>query len=174
MDLHLQNTNGLDLLSRIRQKWPIDRPVPKIIVTTGDESVQTLGDLASWKIDQLLFKPVSGEQLRLAAGLEDTCAIGESRTGSSHSELPGLFRDELLQRLPELESCLSVFKRKKAAAILHQLIASAAMCGEYRLESALRTLDEVCRHGQRPGEIALCYHTFLETAREFISRAAPR
>lgn len=174
MDLHLQNTNGLDLLGRIREGWPVDRPGPKIIVTTGDESVQARGDLASLKIDHILLKPVSGQQLRAAASLASTSEVNESQAGTSRAELRALFRDELRERLPELDSCLSVPTRKKAVAILHQLIASAAMCGESRLESALRTLDAVCRQQEIPGDVALYYHALLETAREFISREAPR
>lgn len=174
MDLHLHGTNGLALVSRIREKWPVDRPAPKIIVITGDETVQAGGDLASLEIDQLLLKPVSGNQLRHAAGLAKTNAIGEPRASTPRAELSALCREELQQRLPELEVSLTVRKRKKAAQILHQLIASAAMCGESRLESALRSLDSMCRQEQSPGDLARCYHAFLETAGEFISRETPQ
>jgi CheY-like chemotaxis protein len=174
MDLHLQNSNGLELLNRIREKWPAHRPGPKIIVTTGDDSVQARSDLAALNIEHWLLKPVSGQQLRTAAGLAHSSEIGESRTGKRHEELPVLFRAELRQRLPELDSCLSEPGRRKAVTILHQLIASAAMCGESRLESSLRILDKVCRHEEIHGDVAMCYHAFLETAREFMSRAAPR
>ena len=52
MDLYLRNTNGLDLLGRIRKQWPADRPVPKMIVATGDDTVQDTDDLKSLKIDR--------------------------------------------------------------------------------------------------------------------------
>jgi hypothetical protein len=85
-----------------------------------------------------------------------------------------MFRSELEQRLPELDSSLCALNSQAAAAILHQLIASAAMCLESRLESGLRSLDSACRRGAQPGEIARRYHAMLEFAREFIARAAPR
>jgi len=174
MDLHLHRANGLDLLGRIREQWPADRPEPKIIVLTADKSVQAGRDFAAFRVDHLLLKPVSGQQLRKAAGLGLTLEINESQSADSGASLPALFRDELEQRLPELDFCLSVPERKKACAILHQLIASAAMCGETRLESALRTLDKMCRQDEMSGEVAVCYHAFLETAQEFIAREAPR
>jgi hypothetical protein len=85
-----------------------------------------------------------------------------------------MFREELAQRLPELDLSVSGLDGLAAAAILHQLIASAAMCRESRLESGLRSLDQACRRETSPADMARRYHLMLECAREFISRTDPR
>jgi CheY-like chemotaxis protein len=174
MDLNLPGTNGLDVCSQILAAWPVNSPVPKIIVLTGDESGVARDDLAVLKIDHLLVKPVSGRQLRDVAGLVDVGEINEPRNVTANVELPALFRDELRHRLPELDSSLSMLDRKKVAGILHQLIASAAMSGESRLESTLRALDAACRQDGTPVDIARGYQAFLKSAHEFISREDPR
>lgn len=173
MDLHLPDTSGLEVISQILAEWPDDRPEPEIIVMTGDGSSLARENLALLRIDHLLVKPVSGEQLREVTGLGDISGISEPQTGEARFELQALFRDELNHRMLELDSGLSELNRKTVAGILHQLIASAAMSGESRVELSLRSLDAVYRRGGAPGDVARCYHDFLESAREFILRRTP-
>jgi len=174
LDLNLPDQSGLEVLGQIFKGWPVERPAPNVVVLTGEGSGLPEGELAFFPISRFLVKPVSGQRLREAAGLVRANVINENGLVDINAELPKLFRNELQRRLPELDSSLSVLDRDHAIAILHQLIASAAMSGERDLESALRTLDGLCRNEANADEIARDYHAFLESAREFIARERPR
>jgi CheY-like chemotaxis protein len=174
MDRHLPGSDGLELLDRIQAEWPSDRSLPKFVVMTGDGSALAAAAIEATQVAHVLVKPVSGRKIRAAAGLAVSREIKESTAAGTGVELRAMFRSELEQRLPELDSSLCVLNSEAAAGILHQLIASAAMCLESRLESSLRSLDAACRQGAQPGEIARRYHVMLEFAREFIARTAPR
>lgn len=171
-DRHLPDMDGFELLDRIRAEWPADRALPKIVVMTGDGSGPEGAASEALNVEYVLVKPVSGQAIRAAAGLAASSEIRESPAVGTGADLQTMFRDELAQRLPELDSSLSDLDGRAAAAILHQLIASAAMCRESRLESGLRSLDAACRRQASPGDIARRYHLVLEFAREFIARTA--
>ena len=132
MDLHLPDISGLEVIRRIRLAWPPERSQPRIIVLTGDDSGLKQSDLAGLNIERLLVKPVSGHELREAARLQPNNHINEAGAYGHKLELEILFREELEQRLPELDRLISNFDRGPAAGILHQLIASSAMCNERR------------------------------------------
>ena len=171
-DRHLPDMDGLELLNRIRAEWPTGRALPKFVVVTGDGSGLEAAAMKAVNVDHVLVKPASGQALRAAAGLAGSAEITQSPDDGTGADLQAMFRDELAQRLPELDSSLSDLDGRTAAAILHQLIASAAMCRESRLESGLRALDAACRLQGSPGVIARRYHLMLEFAREFIARTA--
>jgi CheY-like chemotaxis protein len=170
MDLHLPDISGLEVIRRIRDAWPPERPQPRIIVLTGDDSGLKQGDLAGLNIDHLLVKPVSGHELREAARLQPNNHINEAGAYGHKLELESLFREELERRLPELDQFISNFDRGRAAAILHQLIASSAMCNERRLETALRALKASCRREDSTADLARSYYAVLELVREFLYR----
>jgi len=174
LDLNLPDQSGVEVLTQIFKSWPAHRPAPNVVVLTGEGSALTEGELAFLPISRFLVKPVSGRRLREAVGLVCANAINENRPGKINTELPTLFRNELERRLPELDSSLSALDRDHAIAILHQLIASAAMSGERDLESALRSLDGLCRNEANADEMARFYHAFLESARKFIARERPQ
>ncbi len=173
-DRHLPDMDGFELLDRIRAEWPADAALPKIVVMTGDGSGLEGAASEALNIEHVLIKPVSGQAIRAAAGLAASSEIREPPAIGTGADLKTMFRDELVQRLPELDSSLSGLDGRATAAILHQLIASAAMCHESRLESGLRSLDTACRRQNSPGDIARRYHLMLEFAREFIARTALR
>jgi len=173
MDIHLPDNDGLEVIRQIRLSWPADSPPPRVIILTGDESCLKQSDLAGLNIEQLLFKPVSRQQLRDAARLHRSNSVKESRLRGNSLELRNLFRAELEQRLPELDQCVSNLNRNKAARILHQLIASSAICNESKLESRLRKLDATCRHDDSTADLAQAYYAFLESAQEFMCRHPP-
>jgi len=173
-DRHLPDMDGLELLSRIRAEWSTGRALPKFVLVTGDGSGLEAAAIEALGVDHVLVKPASGRAIRDAAGLAGSAEITQSPDDGAGVDLQAMFRDELAQRLPELDSSLSDLDGRAAAAILHQLIASAAMCHESRLESGLRSLDAACRLQASPGDIAGRYHLMLELAREFIARTALR
>ena len=100
MDLHLPDINGLEVIRRIRLAWPPDKPPPRVIILTGDDSGLKQCELAALNIDALLVKPVSGQQLREAARLERKNRVTESGPGGDKLELRNLFREELERRNP--------------------------------------------------------------------------
>ena len=172
MDIHLPDINGLDVIRQLRLAWPPDRALPRIIILTGDDSGLKPSDLAVLNIDGLLVKPVSGRQLRKAARLHRTICVPEPDPPAHNPDLRKLFREELEQRLPELDQCISNFDCTRATRILHQLIASSAMCKERKLESTLRELDASCRRGDSTADLARIYFSLIESAREFLYRPA--
>ena len=141
---------------------------------TGDDPGLKNSDLVALNIDRLLLKPVSGQELREAARLQTHNRINETGSGGHGLELENLFREELEARLPELDRHISNFDRGRATGILHQLIASSAMCHENKLESGLRALDASCRRDDSTAELARVYYAVLELAQEFLSRPVSR
>ncbi len=168
MDLHLPDIGGVAVIRKIRANWPVDRPAPRIVVLTGDAKAIDREDVTSLHVDHVLVKPITGRQLRQVIGHPDTSGSGKPETGEDRSEMQALFRAELDQRLPELDKSLSLLDRRAVAGILHQLIASAAMTRETRLESSLRSLDTLCRQGGSPIAMARSYHELLESVRGVI------
>ena len=173
MDIHLPDINGLEVIRRIQLAWPADQRPPRIIILTGDDSGLKQSDLAALNIDALLVKPVSGQQLREAARLQATDRVAAPEPREDKLELLYLFREELERRLPELDQCISDFDRHRAASILHQLIASSAICNECELESALRKLDAACRRDGSTAELARTYYALLDSAQGFLSQHPP-
>ena len=173
MDLNLPDISGLEVIRRIRLAWPADRPQPRIIVLTGDGSGSSQNELEALNVDRLLVKPVSRHELREAAQLQADNRINEAGSDEHSLDLENLFRQELDKRLPELDRCISSLDHDRAAAILHQLTASSAICSELRLESALRALGATCRRQDSTTELARCYYSVLELAQEFLQRPGP-
>lgn len=168
MDLHLPDIDGVAVIRKIRAHWPVDRPEPRIVVLTGDGKATHRKDIASLQVDHVLVKPVTGSQLRQVTGHSDASAIKEPFTNEGWNELQSLFRAELDQKLPELDKSLALLDRGEMIRILHQLIASAAICRETGVESCLRSLDTLCRQGASPVAMGRCYHELLESARGVI------
>lgn len=166
-DLHLPELDGIELIRRIRASWPVDRRPPRIVLLTGDRNALTRNDLSSLNIDHILIKPVSGGQLRKAIQTTTVDEAGMAYQSRAGTELLQLFLEELEHRLPELDRCISLADHRKAAHILHQLIASAAMTGERKLESSLRALAAQCNEGDSTSGLANCYYTLLESSHEF-------
>lgn len=170
-DLRLPDLDGRELIERIRNSWPPDRPVPRFIVLTGDGSESTRNELNALGIDRFMVKPVSGQELRHAMGEDESGADPDPE--ACDPQLLRLFREELLSRLPELDRCISNFDHDRAGLILHQLIASSAMNREHQLTCGLRALGEACDRGDRSAALARTYHSLLGSAREFLSRCPP-
>ena len=173
MDIHLPDINGLEVIRRIRLAWPAERPPPRVIILTGDDSGLKQSDLTALNIDALLVKPVSGQQLREAARLDRNNRVNESDARGHSLELRNLLREELVRLLPELDQCISNFDCIRATRILHQIIASSAICNERKLESGLRKLDTACRRDDSTADLARAYYALLESAHEFLYRPPP-
>ena len=170
MDFHLPDLDGIEVIRKIRSDWPANQPPPRIILLTGDGPASDPRELKALGIDRLLVKPVTGSQLRGAVMAPARGEVSEPCRQEQRRELLGLVRTELEQRIPELDRCLLVNGREEAARIIHQLIASAAMTGEVRLEKNLRTLSAHCRSNAPADALADGYYAFLESAYALLHR----
>jgi hypothetical protein len=65
-------------------------------------------------------------------------------------------------RLPELDKCMTELDWGSAGHILHQLIASSAMCREKDLEQHCRSLFRVLDNNPQPRTVARAYFPFLQ------------
>lgn len=170
MDIRLPDGNGLELIREIRAAWPENQPRPSCIVLSAENPGDGAATDSRFGVDRILVKPVSADQLREAARIRRS--DGESKfPNSEHApELQQLFIEELDQRLPELDASISALNRNQAAAILHQLIASSAICSERGIEADLRRLDSLILDRAPASQTARAYYALLESTREFTER----
>ncbi len=170
MDRHLPDMDGLEAVLKIRTDWPAERDAPRIILITADPSELATSSLAGMRVDGLVKKPATGLQLKKALAGDFRHEIREEGRDAQPSELHGIFAGELQQRLPQLDQCMAKPGKKRARDILHQLIASAAICGERELERDLRRLDRSFREDDAAPELAGNYYAVSISARDFMQR----
>jgi CheY-like chemotaxis protein len=170
VDVNLPDGSGLELPRRIRNRWPPARPLPRVVVLTGKRDVMDAAPAIRKEISCMLVKPVTVAQLKTAVSSPRGGPARETPTRGPGAQLPGLFRTELLDRLPDLERALSRSDRGRAAFILHQLIASSAMCGETQLEADLRALDRSVCGGSDAAEIVESWCRVTASSSHFLNR----
>ena len=169
-DIHLPDTCGLAMVEEIRSAWPQERSLPHIVVITGDCSSRLRLRAKQANVDGILLKPVRMEDIRASAQrlihLNSTVQDNSLRdpAAAMDYELRELFSRELTTRLPLLDGYISSLNWKPASEILHQLIASSAMCREKELENYSRLLYQAISANPRPKTIAQAYHPFLWAA----------
>ncbi len=169
-DIHLPDTCGLDVVQKIRSAWPPGRSLPQFVVITGDCSSRLRRRLKQANVTEILLKPVRMEDIRASAQrlihLDSTVQespVQVSAAAVDHA-LRELFFRELTTRLPLLDGYISQLDWKPAGEILHQLIASSAMCREQELENCSRLLYKAISSNPKPKTIAQAYHPFLQAA----------
>ncbi len=169
-DIHLPDTCGLAMVQEIRSAWPQERSLPKIVVITGDCSSLLRQRAERANVAGILLKPVRMEDIRASAErlIHPDNTVQESsvqgQAAAIDHALRELFSRELTTRLPILDGHISQLDWKPASEILHQLIASSAMCREQELENCSRLLyHAVCRNPE-PKTVAQAYHPFLQAA----------
>jgi CheY-like chemotaxis protein len=168
-DIHLPDICGLSLVQEIRSAWPQERNLPHIIVITGDSSSRMMQRVKQTGVAGILLKPVRMEDIRASAQqlvqLDSTVREGPLQDpGVMDGEIRELFSRELATRLPTLDGFISQLDWKPASEILHQLIASSAMCRENELENCSRLLYQAISVNPEPKTIAQAYHPFLQAA----------
>jgi CheY-like chemotaxis protein len=169
-DIHLPDTCGLRMVQEIRSAWPQERSLPHIVVITGDCSSRTRQRAKQANVAGILLKPVQMEDIRASARrlifLGNTVQESsvQDQAASMDKELRELYIRELATRLPLLDGYISQLDWKPATEILHQLIASSAMCREKELENCSRLLHQTINRNPEPMSIAQAYHSFLRAA----------
>jgi CheY-like chemotaxis protein len=172
LDLHLPGMNGLELTRRLRRDWQTDLAPPRIILLSGDDVTELAQKVAGLEIERVMAKPVNVESLQSIAHPGQGSDIRECHE-TGRAELAILFRQELESRLPQLDRCLADFDMQNAAAILHQLIASSAICREPGLEDRLRSLDQACRHSSDQRRLAKEYYDLMIEAGAYLHDIRP-
>lgn len=172
LDLHLPGMNGLELTRQLRRDWHTDLAPPRIILLSGDDATELARKAAGLGIERVLTKPVNAESLQFIADPRQGEEIRECRE-SRRVELAILFRQELESRLPQLDRCVADFDMQGAAAILHQLIASSAICREPGLENRLRSMDRACRHSNDQSRLAKEYYDLMIEAGAYLHDIRP-
>ena len=169
-DIHLPDTCGLSLVQKIRSAWPQERNLPHVIVITGDSSPRLMQRAKQADIAGILLKPVRMNDIRASAQqlIQLDSNVRESPMkdpgAAIDQELRELFSRELNTRLPALDGFISQLDWLPAGEILHQLIASSAMCREKELENCSRLLHQAISTNPEPKTIAQAYHPFLRAA----------
>jgi len=170
MDIHLPETCGLSLLGRIRKAWPPDTPRPAFVILTGDNSADLQQRLEQAAVSSVLVKPVQAESIRAIAarllqldrGVREDALPDQAK--AQPAALRNIFLEELEIRLPELDRSISGLDWITARSILHQLIASSAMCKEKDLEYCCRQLYRALDKNPGPRTIVQAYCPFLQAA----------
>jgi len=140
--------------------------LPRFVLMTG-ESPETLAGGICSGFDSVLFKPCTAAALADEAWPDAPCTVMESPVDAA--EIRQLFRRELEQRLPELDTLIANGQVRTAASITHQLIASSLICGEQRLATAFRLLDSACREHPETGGLAQRYLRILAATEDFLA-----
>jgi len=173
IDVHLGDADswdacGLSLVERLRQSWPPQCPFPAIVVITGDNSNGMRQKLEQASVSAVLLKPVQSERIRditvqilqLDRGVREN--PGQDTPEAVESGMRKIFLEELNIRLPELDRHISSLEWDSARHILHQLIASSALCREKDLELHCRKLFNALEKKPQPQALAQAYFPFRQ------------
>jgi CheY-like chemotaxis protein len=168
MDIHLADACGLSLVESLRKSWPSQCPLPAIVIITGDNSRAMRQKLEQASVNAVLLKPVQSEHIRAITMelLQLDLAVRENPgQNAAEDPVPGLrriFREEMNIRLPELDRYITSLEWDSARHILHQLIASSAICRKNELELHCRKLFNALEKNPQPRALAQAYFPFRQ------------
>jgi CheY-like chemotaxis protein len=171
MDLNLPDSTGIEVARKIRDRWPPSHPPVKIVLLSAEnfQVRSTKPDLPG--IDHAITKPASGSALQQLASDLLGFSPGLPRSPATSAELRKLFTIELEQQLPRLENHLLEGDREQAFFLVHQLIASAALTGEKKLETNLILLNRLIRQTTGTADLARAYYGTFQAAQAFMRKA---
>ena len=171
MDLNLPDSTGIEVARKIRDRWPPSLPPVKIVLLSAENLRVRSKEPGLPGIDHAIPKPVSGSALQqLAFDLLGLSPVLPSSPATSE-ELRKLFTIELEQQLPRLENHLLEDDREQAFFLVHQLIASAALTGEKKLETNLVLLNRLIRQTAGAADLARAYYGTFRAAQAFMLKS---
>jgi len=170
LDVRLADENGYATAAQIRRDWPPGCPWPRIVMLSADPQ-ERMPETTAVTADAFLLKPVSARELMRAVLVESRQApFVPAAHGPAPDELQGLFRAELTAKLQSLDQCLCRPDLAAARGILHQLIASSALCRQRRLEHDLRALYAACGMPANAPLLAGGYFSLLSSTRDYLGQ----
>lgn len=171
MDLHLPDSNGLEIAREIRKRWPPSQPPAKIALLSAEKPDARKNELDAAGIDHALTKPAPGDALlRLASDVLGQSPFPPGQPAAD-AGIRTLFTIEIEQKLDRLEQHLMEDNREEAAFLVHQLIASAAMTGEKKLEKHFIGLNRLLRQTAGAAELARAYYGTHRAAQAFVRKS---
>jgi CheY-like chemotaxis protein len=168
LDVQLPDSGGVTLSRRIRDRWPSGAERPYIVLISAARLPTAGSDGAA---DGFLRKPVAPEDLRAWVSLQPSGTLREGAAEAGDGGLHELFRRELQLSIDQVDQRLARLDLDGAAAILHQLVASSAMCQEKVLERKLRVLYRCCRDGAAEATLARAYYELRRSAAASLRQA---
>jgi len=121
------------------------------------------------RADAFLVKPFTPRQLLdTVLGTNHSLPPAPVCDDSVSRALRSLFRSELVSRLKALDRCLARRDLVSAQGIIHQLIASSALCRQRRLERELRWLYAACHEPTDTPAVARGYFAVRSSARDWL------
>jgi two-component system OmpR family response regulator len=171
LDVRLAGEDGYSTARHIRRHWPPNRPFPRTIMMSADPPESPSFPAITTRADAFLIKPFTARQLLHAVlGTDQSSPLAPVFDDSASGALRGLFRTELASRLEALERYLARRDLVSAQGVLHQLIASSALCRQRRLERDLRRLYAACNEPTETPAVARGYFAVLASARDWLGR----
>ena len=171
LDVRLAGEDGYATARLIRTHWPPDRPLPRMIMMSADPPESLSPRPTTARADAFLTKPFTARQLLDAVlGTNRSPPSAPACHDPASAALRSLFRTELAARLEALDRCLARRDLVSAQGILHQLIASSALCRQRRLERDLRRLYAACHEPTETPALARGYLAVLASARDCLDR----
>jgi CheY-like chemotaxis protein len=171
MDLNLPDCTGIEVARKIRDRWPPSHPPVKIVLLSAENLRARSEEPDLSGIDHAITKPASGSAIRQLATDLLGLSPGLPSPPATGAELRKLFTIELEQQLPRLENHLLENDRERAFFLLHQLIASAALTGEKKLETNLILLNRLVRQTAGTADLARAYYGIFQAAQAFMRKA---
>jgi len=167
LDLHLPDTDGCTLLTKIRSAWPADSPKPGCVILTGD-SLADVRQAFNWPAGTMIMtKPARHRAIRELASrhLSRFHGVQESEdkgaTGVSPPGLYDIFLRDLGRQCPLLDRHISELEWQSARNVLHQMIAGSAMCDALEIERYCRLLNDELAGSCHPKPLAHAYFGLL-------------
>jgi len=171
LDVRLAGEDGYATARHIRRHWPPDQPLPRTVMMSADPQESPSLRATRTRADAFLVKPFTARQL-----LDTVLGTNHSPPSATVSDDPAsralrsLFRSELTSRLEALDRCLARRDLVSAQDIIHQLIASSALCRQRRLERELRGLYAACHEPTDTPALARGYFAVRSSARDWLDR----
>jgi CheY-like chemotaxis protein len=171
MDIHLPDSDGLDIARQIRELWPPSSPPATIVLLSAENPRNRQDEMNAQEIQHAIIKPVSGRALRELTSELLGMSRPPSGSRSIKPELRKLLITELEQQLPQLELHLLQDDRELAVFLVHQLIGAAAMSGEKRLEENFIMLNRLLRQPTGAAELASAYYGTHQAVQSFLRQS---